>query len=44
MDEEFVTNGIKPKLLSRLLTGKFRRGVTERFVSKEYSQALNIPY
>ena len=28
--EEFVINGIQPKFLSLLLTGKFRRGVTER--------------
>ena len=30
IDEEFVINGIQPKFLSLLLTGKFRRGVTER--------------
>ena len=29
-DEEFAINGIQPKFLSLLLTGKFRRGVTER--------------
>ena len=30
IDEEFAINGIQPKFLSLLLTGKFRRGVTER--------------
>ena len=29
-DEEFAINVIQPKCLSLLLTGKFRRGVTER--------------
>ena len=42
IDEEFAINGIQPKFLSFLLTGKFRRGVTERvclkrvFTSGEY--------
>ena len=41
IDEEFAINGIQPKFL--LLTGKFRRGVTERvrpkriFTSGEYT-------
>ena len=39
LDEEFAINGIGPKFLSLLMTGKFRRDV---FVSKEYSQAVNI--
>ena len=30
IDEEFAINGIQTKFLSLLLTGKFRRGVTER--------------
>ena len=30
IDEEFVINGMKPKFLSLLLTGKFRKGVTDR--------------
>ena len=30
IDEEFAINGIHPKFLSLLLTGKLRRGVTER--------------
>ena len=30
IDEEFAINRIRPKFLSLLLTGKFRRGVTER--------------
>ena len=30
IDEEFAINGIQPKFLSLLLTGKFHRGVTER--------------
>ena len=30
IDEEFAINRIQPKFLSLLLTGKFRRGVTER--------------
>ena len=30
IDEKFAINGIYPKFLSLLLTGKFRRGVTER--------------
>ena len=30
IDEEFMINGIQSKFLSLLLTGKFRRGVTER--------------
>ena len=30
IDEEFAINGIQPKFVSLLLTGKFRRGVTER--------------
>ena len=29
--EEFAIKGIQAKFLSLLLTGKFRRGVTERF-------------
>ena len=43
IDEEFAINGIQPKFLSLLLTGKFRRGVTERvplkriFTSGEYT-------
>ena len=42
-DEEFAINGIQPKFLSLLLTGKFCRGVTERvhlkrlFTSGEYT-------
>ena len=28
--EEFAINGIRPKFLSLLLTGKFRRGMTKR--------------
>ena len=28
-DEEFAINGIQPKFLSLLLTGKFHRGETE---------------
>ena len=41
--EEFAINGIQPKFLSLLLTGKFRRGMTERvrlkriFTSGEYT-------
>ena len=35
IDEEFAINGIQPKFLSLLLTGKFRRGVTE---------TVNIPF
>ena len=31
VDEEFVINGIQPKYLTLLLTGKFRKGVTEWF-------------
>ena len=30
IDEDFAINGIQPKFLSLLLTGNFRRGVTER--------------
>ena len=30
IDEEFAINRVQPKFLSILLTGKFRRGVTER--------------
>ena len=30
IDEEFAINEIQTKILSLLLTGKFRRGVTER--------------
>ena len=30
IDDEFAINGIQPKFPSLLLTGKFRRGVTER--------------
>ena len=43
IDEEFAINGIQPKFLSLLLTGKFRRGVTERdflkriFIKGEYT-------
>ena len=43
IDEEFVINGIQPKFLSVLFTGKFRRGVPERvrlkriFTSGEYT-------
>ena len=43
IDEEFAINGIQPKFLSLLLTGKFRRGVIERlrlkrmFTSGEYT-------
>ena len=43
IDEEFAINGIQPKFLSLLLTGKYRRGVTERvrlkriFTSGEYT-------
>ena len=40
--DEFAINGIQPKFL--LLTGKFRRGVTERVRLKEYSQAVNIQF
>ena len=41
--EEFAINGIQPKFLSLLSTGKFRSGVTERvcfkriFTSGEYT-------
>ena len=43
IDEGFATNGIQPKFLRPLLTGKFYRGVTERvrlkriFTSGEYT-------
>ena len=43
IDEEFAINGIQSKFLVLLLTGKFRRGVTERvrlkriFTSGEYT-------
>ena len=43
VDEEFAINGIQAKFLSLLLTGKFRRGMTERvrlkriFTSGEYT-------
>ena len=43
IDEEFAINGIQSKFLSLLLTGKFRRGVTERvrlqriFTRSEYT-------
>ena len=43
IDEEFAINGIQAKFLSLLLTGKFRRGVTEWvcfkriFTSGEYT-------
>ena len=37
IDEEFAINGIQPKFLSLLLTGKFRRGVTERVRLKRIS-------
>ena len=43
IDEEFAIYGIQPKFLSLLLSGKFRRGVTERvglkriFTSGEYT-------
>ena len=43
IDDEFAINGIQPTFLSLLLTGKFRRGVTERaclkriFTSSEYT-------
>ena len=43
VDEEFAIKGIQPQLLSLLLTGKFRRSVTERvhhkriFTSVEYT-------
>ena len=40
LDEEFAINEIGPKFQSLLMTGKFRRDV---FVSKEYSQVVNIP-
>ena len=30
IDEEFAINGIQPKFLCPLLTGKFRRGMTDR--------------
>ena len=33
-DKEFAINGIQPKFLSLLLTGKFCRGVTERVILK----------
>ena len=42
IDEEFAINGIQPKFLILSLTGKFRRGATERvrlkriFTSGEY--------
>ena len=32
-----------PNFLSLLLKGKIRRYVTEKVVSKEYSQVVNIP-
>ena len=41
IDEEFAINGIQPKFLSLLLTGKFCRGVSERVRLKEYSQAVS---
>ena len=43
IDEEFAINGFQAKFLSLLLTGKFRRGVTERvrlkriFTNGEYT-------
>ena len=43
IDKEFAINGIQPKFLSLLLTGKFRRDVTERvrlkriFLCTEYT-------
>ena len=43
IDEEFAINEFQPKFLSLLLTGKFRRGVTERvrlkriFTNVEYT-------
>ena len=46
--EEFAINRVQPKFLSILLTGKFRRGVTERvplkriFTSREYSYSAAV--
>ena len=34
IDEEFAINGIQPNFLSLLLTGKFRRGLTEKVCLK----------
>ena len=48
LDEDFGINRIPPKFLSLLLTGKFRRGVTERvrlkriFTSGEYSYSAAV--
>ena len=47
IDEQFVINGIQPKFLSLLLTGKFCRGVTERvrlkiFTSSEYTDIQQL--
>ena len=37
IDEEFAINGIHPKFLILLMTGIFLRGMTDWFVSKDYS-------
>ena len=42
INETFAINRIQPKFLSLLLTGIFRRGVTESVRLKEYSQEVNI--
>ena len=43
IDEEFALYGIQPKFLSLLLTGKFRRGVTERVHLKRIFTSGDIP-
>ena len=50
IDEDFAINRIQPNFLSLLLTGKFRRGVTERvrlkriFTSGVYTGYSTVVY
>ena len=44
IDEDFAINSIRPKfLVSLLMTGIIRVGVTERGSFKKYSEAVHIP-
>ena len=44
IDEDFAINLIRPKLLSLLMTGIIRIGVTQRGSLKKYSETVHIPF